>query len=84
MEGHKSKVRKQKGCWKKSSAKGGLLDVRFGCTKQMVGFYFAAAGAFASLVGVAFPEICRYASGVAFCCTWFSVWLAHNNSTTEQ
>jgi hypothetical protein len=46
----------------------------------MVGFYFAAAGALAGLVGAAFPEISRYASGVAFCCTGFSVWLAHNNS----
>jgi hypothetical protein len=41
---------------------------------QRVGFYLAAAGALAGLVGTSFPEISRYASGVAFCCTGFSVW----------
>jgi hypothetical protein len=50
----------------------------------MIGFYFAAAGAFVGLIGTSFPEISRYASGVAFCCTGFSVWLAHNNSGNQQ
>jgi hypothetical protein len=57
--------------------------VPFSCNRQMVGFYFAAAGAFAGLFGTAFPEVSRYASGVAFCCTGFSVWLAHNNSGNQ-
>jgi hypothetical protein len=74
---------KRKGCSKKLSAREGLLGVPFSCTKQMVGFYFAAAGAFAGLVGAAFPKVSRYASGVAFCCTGFSVWLAHNNSGNQ-
>ncbi len=52
----------------------------FDCTKQKLGFYLAAVGALAGLIGTSFPEVSRYASGVAFCCTGFSVWLAHNNA----
>ena len=84
MEGKKVTDKKTNRMLEKAFSQRGMLGVPFSCTKQMVGFFFAAAGALAGLIGTAFPEVSRYASSVAFCCTGFSVWLVHNNSGNQH